>query len=46
MAALAGFLILGEGLRGRDIAAIALVATACAGASITAARQPTQPLEG
>jgi inner membrane transporter RhtA len=46
MAALAGFLILGEGLRARDVAAIALVATACAGASLTAARQPTQPLEG
>jgi inner membrane transporter RhtA len=46
MAALAGFLILGEGLRAQDIAAIALVATACAGASLTAARQPTQPLEG
>jgi inner membrane transporter RhtA len=36
IAALAGFVILGEGLRGRDVAAIALVATASAGASFTA----------
>jgi inner membrane transporter RhtA len=46
MAALAGFLILGEGLRARDLIAIALVATACAGASITAAVKPAQPLDG
>ena len=37
MAALAGFVILGEGLRFRDIVAIALVAIASAGASLTAA---------
>jgi inner membrane transporter RhtA len=36
MAALAGFLILGEGLRLRDGVAIALVAAASAGASMTA----------
>ena len=35
MAALAGFVILGEGLRPRDAVAIALVATASAGASLT-----------
>ena len=36
MAALAGFLILGEGLRLRDCVAIGLVAAASAGASMTA----------
>jgi inner membrane transporter RhtA len=36
MAALAGFVILGEGLRLRDCAAIAFVAAASAGASMTA----------
>jgi inner membrane transporter RhtA len=46
MAALAGFLILGEGLRARDLVAIALVAAACAGASLTAAVKPAQPLDG
>jgi inner membrane transporter RhtA len=46
MAALAGFLILGEGLGVRDVAAIALVATASAGASLTATAQPSQPLDG
>jgi inner membrane transporter RhtA len=40
MAALAGFVILGEGLRARDIIAILLVATASAGASLTAGRGP------
>jgi inner membrane transporter RhtA len=44
MAALAGFLILGEGLRGRDVVAIALVASASAGASLTAA-EPVKPLD-
>jgi inner membrane transporter RhtA len=44
IAALAGFVILGEGLRLRDIAAIALVATASAGASLSAAK-PAQPLD-
>ncbi|MEA2448217.1 MAG: inner rane transporter RhtA [Thermoleophilaceae bacterium] len=39
MAALAGFLVLGEGLRLRDAVAIALVAAASAGASLTAAGQ-------
>jgi inner membrane transporter RhtA len=42
MAALAGFVFLGEGLRLRDGVAIALVATASAGASITAVA-PTAP---
>jgi inner membrane transporter RhtA len=37
MAALAGFVVLGEGLRLRDCVAIALVAVASAGASLTAA---------
>jgi inner membrane transporter RhtA len=37
MAALAGFVVLGEGLRLRDGVAIALVAAASAGASLTAA---------
>jgi inner membrane transporter RhtA len=40
MAALAGFVILGEGLRLRDGVAIALVATASAGASMTAGAAP------
>jgi inner membrane transporter RhtA len=40
MAALAGFVILGEGLRLRDGVAIALVAAASAGASMTAAAAP------
>jgi inner membrane transporter RhtA len=44
MAALAGFVILGEDLRGRDMVAIALVAAASAGASLSA-RAPTQPLD-
>lgn len=44
IAALAGFLILGEGLRGRDVIAIVLVATASAGASLSAPK-PTQPLD-
>jgi len=38
VAALTGFVILGEGLRPRDIVAIALVAIASAGASLTAPR--------
>lgn len=45
MAALAGFVILGEDLRLRDVAAIALVATASAGASLSA-REIEQPIEG
>lgn len=44
IAALAGFAILGEGLRPRDVVAIALVATASAGASLSAPK-PTQPLD-
>ena len=40
MAALAGFVILGEGLRLRDGVAIALVASASAGASMTATATP------
>jgi inner membrane transporter RhtA len=46
MAALAGFVILGEGLRARDVAAIALVAMASAGASVAAGTKPSQPLDG
>jgi inner membrane transporter RhtA len=46
MAALAGFVILGEELRARDIVAIALVAAASAGSSLTAARRPAQPIDG
>jgi inner membrane transporter RhtA len=38
MAALAGFVILGEGLRVRDAVAIVMVAAASAGASVTAAQ--------
>jgi inner membrane transporter RhtA len=45
MAALAGFVILGEKLRARDIVAIVLVAAASAGSSLTAARRPAQPLD-
>jgi inner membrane transporter RhtA len=45
MAALAGFVILGEELRARDIVAIALVAAASAGSSLTAARRPAQPID-
>jgi inner membrane transporter RhtA len=45
IAALAGFVILGEGLRGRDIAAIVLVAAASAGASLSASEKPAQPLD-
>jgi inner membrane transporter RhtA len=44
MAALAGFVILGEGLRARDVAAIVLVAAASAGASFSASK-PAQPLD-
>jgi inner membrane transporter RhtA len=44
IAALAGFVILGEGLRGRDVIAILLVATASAGASLSAP-EPEQPLD-
>ena len=40
LAALAGFVILGEGLRARDAVAIALVATASAGASVSGERVP------
>jgi inner membrane transporter RhtA len=45
MAALAGFLILGEGLAARQIAAIVLVAAASAGASLSATKF-AQPLDG
>jgi inner membrane transporter RhtA len=45
IAALAGFLILDEGLRARDLIAIALVAAASAGASLSAP-PPEQPIEG
>jgi len=45
MAALAGFVILGEELRARDIVAIALVGAASAGSSLTAPRRPAQPLD-
>jgi inner membrane transporter RhtA len=45
IAALAGFVILGEGLRARDIGAIALVAMASAGASLSASGKPAQPLD-
>jgi inner membrane transporter RhtA len=38
LAALAGFVILGQGLRPRELAGIALVATASAGASLAARR--------
>jgi inner membrane transporter RhtA len=45
IAALVGFVILDEGLRTRDVAAILLVACASAGASFTAREGPTQPLD-
>lgn len=46
MAALTGFVILGEGLRLRDVIAIVLVAAASAGAALTApADRPAQPLD-
>jgi inner membrane transporter RhtA len=44
LAALAGFVILGENLRGRDIAAIVMVAAASAGASLSTSK-PAQPLD-
>jgi inner membrane transporter RhtA len=44
IAALVGFVILSEGLRARDIAAIALVAAASAGAALSAP-EPAQPLD-
>lgn len=44
MAALAGFVILGQDLRGRDIVAIVMVALASAGSSLTAAK-PAQPID-
>src|SRR3954463_9164970 len=44
IAALTGFVILGEGLRGRDVIAILLVAAASAGASLSAPK-PEQPLD-
>jgi inner membrane transporter RhtA len=40
MAALAGFVILGEGLRARDVVAIGLVAAASAGASLAGESRP------
>ena len=45
MAALAGFVILGEELRARDILAIVMVAAASAGSSLTAPERPAQPLD-
>jgi inner membrane transporter RhtA len=45
MAALAGFVILGEDLRARDIFAIVLVAAASAGSSLTAPAKPPAPLD-
>ncbi|MEA2457861.1 MAG: inner rane transporter RhtA [Thermoleophilaceae bacterium] len=45
IAALAGFVILGEGLGAREIVAIGLVAAASLGASLSA-EGPTQPLDG
>jgi inner membrane transporter RhtA len=45
IAALAGFVILGEGLRARDILAIVMVAAASAGSSLTAPERPAQPLD-
>ena len=44
MAALAGFVILGEGLRGREVVAIVMVAAASAGASLSAP-EPSQPID-
>jgi inner membrane transporter RhtA len=46
IAALLGFVILGEGLRSRDVFAIVLVALASAGASLSAKARPEQPIEG
>jgi inner membrane transporter RhtA len=46
IAALAGFVILGEDLRARDVGAIVLVAAASAGASLSAAARPERPIEG
>ena len=46
IAALAGYVILDEGLRGRDVAAIALVATASAGASLAAREYSPPPIDG
>ena len=46
IAALMGFVILGEDLRARDVAAIVLVALASAGASVSAGAGPQQPIEG
>jgi inner membrane transporter RhtA len=46
IAALAGFLILGEDLRLRDVAAIALVGTASAGASLAARESDPPPIDG
>jgi inner membrane transporter RhtA len=43
MAALAGLVILSEGLRARDVLAIVLVGVASAGASLTAARGTAAP---
>jgi inner membrane transporter RhtA len=45
MAALAGFLILGEDLRARDIVAIVMVAAASAGSSLTARARAVPPLD-
>jgi inner membrane transporter RhtA len=43
MAALAGFVILGQDLSGRQVAAVALVAAASAGASLSA--RPEGPID-
>jgi inner membrane transporter RhtA len=46
MAALAGLVVLGEGLRARDVVAIALVVAASAGASLSAAPSTARPIDG
>jgi inner membrane transporter RhtA len=46
MAALAGLVVLGEGLRARDVAAIALVVAASAGASLSGSGGAAQPIDG
>jgi threonine/homoserine efflux transporter RhtA len=45
IAALAGFVILGEDLRARDIVAIVLVAAASAGSALTAPDRRAQPVD-
>jgi len=45
MAALAGLIVLGEGLRARDVVAIALVVAASAGASLSAGEGAARPID-